>query len=37
MILSEFAYAGINLTMLQSRPTKQLRVHVLHWIDEVDA
>ena len=23
MILSEFAYAGINLTMIQSRPTKQ--------------
>ena len=23
MILSEFAYAGINLTMLQSRPTKK--------------
>ena len=23
MILSEFAYAGINLTMVQSRPTKQ--------------
>lgn len=24
MILSEFAYAGINLTMIQSRPTKQI-------------
>ena len=23
MILSEFAYAGINLSMIQSRPTKQ--------------
>ncbi len=23
MILSEFAYANINLTMIQSRPTKQ--------------
>ena len=23
MILSEFAYAGINLSLIQSRPTKQ--------------
>jgi len=23
MILSEFSYAGINLSMIQSRPTKQ--------------
>ncbi len=33
MILSEFAYAGINLTKIQSRPTKQALGDYLFFID----
>ncbi len=33
MILSEFAYAGINLTKIQSRPTKQALGEYLFFID----
>ena len=38
MILSEFAYANINLTMIQSRPTKQQlrQLHVLRRIRRLD-
>lgn len=33
MILSEFAYAGINLTKIQSRPTKQALGEYMFFID----
>lgn len=33
MILSEFAYAGVNLTKIQSRPTKQALGDYLFFID----
>lgn len=33
MILSEFAYAGINLTMIQSRPTKQILGDYMFFIE----
>ena len=33
MILSEFAYAGINITMIQSRPTKQALGDYMFFLD----
>ncbi|MGI6045898.1 MAG: prephenate dehydratase [Eggerthellaceae bacterium] len=33
MILSEFAYAGINLTLIQSRPTKQQLGDYMFFVD----
>ena len=33
MILSEFAYAGINLTKIQSRPTKQGLGNYMFFVD----
>ena len=33
MILSEFAYAGINLTKIQSRPTKQALGAYMFFVD----
>ena len=33
MILSEFAYAGINLTKIQSRPTKQALGEYMFFVD----
>lgn len=33
MILSEFAYAGINLTMIQSRPTKRALGDYMFFVD----
>ncbi|MDR0501054.1 MAG: ACT domain-containing protein [Coriobacteriales bacterium] len=33
MILAEFAYAGLNLTKIQSRPTKQALGDYMFWID----
>jgi prephenate dehydratase len=33
MILAEFAYAGLNLTKIQSRPTKHALGSYLFWID----
>ncbi len=33
MILSEFAYAGVNITMIQSRPTKQALGDYMFFLD----
>jgi prephenate dehydratase len=33
MILAEFAYAGLNLTKIQSRPTKRALGDYMFWID----
>ena len=33
MILSEFAYANVNLTKIQSRPTKQALGEYMFFID----
>ncbi len=33
MILSEFTYAGINLTMIQSRPTKRELGDYMFFVD----
>jgi prephenate dehydratase len=33
MILEEFAYAGLNLTKIQSRPTKRALGDYMFWID----
>jgi prephenate dehydratase len=33
MILSEFSYAGVNLTKIQSRPTKRALGDYMFWID----
>lgn len=33
MILSEFAYAGVNITMIQSRPTKQALGDYMFYLD----
>ena len=33
MILSEFAYAGINLVKIQSRPTKQALGDYMFFVD----
>ena len=33
MILAEFAYAGVNLTKIQSRPTKRALGDYMFWID----
>ena len=33
MILSEFAYADVNITMIQSRPTKQALGDYMFFLD----
>jgi prephenate dehydratase len=33
MILEEFAYAGLNMTKIQSRPTKKALGDYMFWID----
>jgi prephenate dehydratase len=33
MILEEFAFAGVNLTKIQSRPTKRALGDYMFWID----
>ena len=33
MILSEFAYANVNITMIQSRPTKQALGDYMFFLD----